>query len=173
MNQSEVQFLEFYDRNVAKIYRYIYFRVGSEEQAQDLTSEVFLKCWQRLNSKQESISNLRAFFYQVARNSIADFFRQRDRSPLSLLEITDSPVADNFSDKKKGLMDEVSTTLEIELIKKALKGLSEDYQEIIIWRYLDELEIAEIAEIMEKREGTVRTLLSRALAELRKVLEKR
>lgn len=165
--------MEFYDRNVAKIYRYIYFRVGSEEQAQDLTSDVFLKCWQRLNSGQENISNLRAFFYQVARNSIVDFFRQRDRSPLLLSEITDNSVADSFSGKKKGLADEVSTTLEIELIKKALKGLSEDYQEIIIWRYLDELEIAEIAEIMEKREGTVRTLLSRALAELRKTLEKK
>jgi len=172
MNQSEVQFLEFYDRNVAKIYRYIYFRVGSKEQAQDLTSEVFLKCWQRINSEQKDITNLRAFFYQVARNSITDFFRQHDRLPLSLSEIAESST-DNFSDKKINLMDQASTTLEVDLIKNALNKLSGDYQEIIIWRYLDELEISEIAEIMEKREGAVRTLLSRALAELRKVLERK
>ena len=170
MNEREVRFLEFYDQNVAKIYRYIYFRVSSEEQAQDLTSEVFLKCWQRMNSRKENIANLRAFFYQVARNSIADFFRQRSHSPLSLSEITENSLAD-FPEKKSQPLDQVSATLEIDLIKKALNKLSGDYQEIIIWRYLDELEISEIAEIMEKKEGAVRTLLSRALAELRKVLE--
>ena len=52
-------------------------------------------------------------------------------------------------------------------VKLALRQLSPDYQEIIIWRYLDELETKEIAEILNKSEGAVRTLLSRALGELR------
>src|SRR3989338_8523041 len=103
---NEEQFLELYDAHVGKIYRYIYFRVGSEEQAQDLTSEVFLKCWQYMNglrttdyglpSKNQDnseefsggsrwtvvrrrVKNPRAFFYRVARNLISDFYRQKDR----------------------------------------------------------------------------------------------
>ncbi len=190
---SEQQFLELYDAYVGKIYRYIYFRVGSPEQAQDLTSEVFLKSWQYLNglrttdygqssnqdgSKEISgssrwtvvgrqIKNPRAFFYQVARNLIVDFYRQRDRTPLSLEEIADKTIAD----KSDGPGEMASIALDMESVKKALMHLSGDYREIIIWRYLDELEIKEIAEILDKREGAVRTLLSRALANLKEILK--
>lgn len=171
---DENQFLEFYDKNVAKIYRYIYFRVGSKDQAQDLASEVFLKCWQKMSSNgEENISNPRAFFYQVARNLITDFYRQRDKTPLSLSEIADNSLNDKIVAKKDGPIEQASATFEIDLIKESLNKLNDDYQEIIIWRYLDELEIKEIAEIMDKKEGAVRTLLSRALTELRKVLEKK
>jgi len=166
---NEQQFLEWYDQYVGKIYRYIYFRVGAAEAAQDLTSEVFLKSWQYLNSK--GVNNPRAFFYQVARNLITDFYRQKDKLPISLEEIADKTFADNFADKKQEPGHSAAIALEMASIKKALQKLGGDYQEIIIWRYLDELEIKEIAEILGKREGAVRTLLSRALAELRKVLE--
>ena len=167
---SEQQFLELYDAHVGKIYRYIYFRVGSQEQAQDLTSEVFLKCWQYIGGQQtvsrKQLDNPRAFFYQVARNLITDFYRQKDRAPISLEEIADRIIAD----KGNGPSEMASVSLDMESVKKALLRLNDDYREIIIWRYLDELEIKEIAEILDKREGTVRTLLSRALDSLKGVL---
>ena len=189
---TEQQFLELYDAHVGKIYRYIYFRVGSPEQAQDLTSEVFLKSWQYISGGQNNLTpsfakasegkptlslkrrggikglkNPRAFFYQVARNLIVDFYRQRDRAPLSLEEIADKTIAD----KTNGPGEIAAIALDMESVKKALMHLSGDYREIIIWRYLDELEIKEIAEILDKREGTVRTLLSRALANLKEILK--
>jgi len=175
---DERQFLEFYDQYVDKIYRYIFFRVGSEELAKDLTSDAFLKSWQYLNNEQKTLNgkqaerqkqldNPRAFIYQVARNLIIDNYRQKDRAPISLEEIADKRIAD----KTDGPVEQVMLSLEIESVKGALSCLSEDYQEIIIWRYLDELEIKEIAEILEKSEGSVRTLLSRALASLKKVLK--
>ncbi|KKT26562.1 MAG: RNA polymerase, sigma-24 subunit, ECF subfamily [Parcubacteria group bacterium GW2011_GWA2_43_9b] len=184
-NISEQQFLELYDAHVGKIYRYIYFRVGSEEQAQDLTSEVFLRCWQYTSNQQSAISNQtlknpRAFFYRVARNLITDFYRQKDKMPISLEEIADKSfadklpinVADKFiADKSDGPAERAAMGLEMDMVKKALRCLNEDYREVIIWRYLDELEIKEIAEILDKREGTVRTLLSRALASLKEVLK--
>lgn len=188
---TEQQFLELYDAHVGKIYRYIYFRVGSPEQAQDLTSEVFLKSWQYIGGGQNNLTpsfakaskdkptislkrrggikglnNPRAFFYQVARNLITDFYRQKDRAPLSLEEIADKTIAD----KTDGPGEMASIALDMESVKKALMHLNDDYREIIIWRYLDELEIKEIAEILDKREGTVRTLLSRALGELKEIL---
>lgn len=172
-NHDEKQFLEFYDLYVDKIYRYIFFRVGSEELAKDLTSDAFLKSWQYLNKNQElgiknqELRNPRAFIYQVARNLIADNYRQKDRAPLSLEEIADKRIAD----KTDGPVEQVMLSLEIESVKGALSCLSEDYQEIIIWRYLDELEIKEIAEILEKSEGAVRTLLSRALSDLKGILK--
>jgi len=174
-NQSQIneqQFLELYDAHVGKIYRYIYFRVGSQEQAQDLTSEVFLKSWQYIGNRQSAtgnrqLKNPRAFFYQVARNLITDFYRQKDRSPLSLDEIADKTIAD----KKDGPGEAAAVSLDMDAVKTALSRLSDDYREVIIWRYLDELEIKEIAQILDKREGTVRTLLSRALSSLKEVLK--
>jgi RNA polymerase sigma-70 factor (ECF subfamily) len=165
---NEQQFLELYDKNVSKIYRYIYFRVGVQELAQDLTSEVFLKSWQRLNqSGAKAVENPRAFFYQIARNLLVDFYRQKDKSPIALDEIADKTVAD-----KTGLWEQTITSLNMDEVTKALSLLKEEYREIIIWRYLDEMEIKEIAQILNKREGTVRTLLSRSLASLKEILGK-
>ena len=189
---TEQHFLELYDAHVGKIYRYIYFRVGSEEQAQDLTSEVFLKCWQYISGQNNptptlpfkrggsEIKNPRAFFYQVARNLIADFYRQKDRMPISLEEIADKSFADKLpisfadktlADKSDGPAERAVLGMEMDMVKKALRSLSHDYREVIIWRYLDEMEIKEIAQILDKREGAVRTLLSRALSNLKEILK--
>jgi len=170
---NEQQFLEFYDQYVEKIYRYVYFRIGTEELAEDLTSEVFLKSWQYINQNKESepslkaMQNPRAFFYQVARNLIVDFYRHKEKSPISLEEITDKSLAD----KKDDQIEQTSRSLEMETVRRALDCLNDDYKEIIIWRYLDELEIKEIAEILNKSEGAVRVLLSRALSNLKDALE--
>lgn len=171
---TESQFLEIYDANVAKIYRYIYFRVNSETAAQDLTSEVFLKCWQNLSRENKEVKNHRAFIYRITRNLVVDFYRQKEKLPIYLTEISGdgNKTADKLpiADRNYDLQENASRALDMERIKKALNKLNPDYQEIIIWRYLDELEIAEIAEIMEKKEGAVRTLISRALANLKEIL---
>jgi len=171
--KDEQNFLQLYDQYVEKIYRYIFFRVGSEELAEDLTSDVFLRSWQYINQTEgpnpgtKKLENPRAFFYQVARNLIADFHRQKDRSPISLGEITDKRIAD----KEDGPIEIISKTMEIETVRKALVGLNDDYQEIIIWRYLEEMEIKEIADILGKSDGAVRVLLSRALNSLKRLLD--
>jgi len=172
INLDEQKFLQLYDEYVEKIYRYIFFRVGSQQLAQDLTSEVFLKSWQYINNSQK-LENPRAFIYQVARNLIADTYRQKDQTPLSLEEISDNKISDKISDKNDGPAEKVDQSFEIEAIKNALINLNQDYQEIVIWRYLDELEIKEIALIVNKSEGAVRTLLCRALKELKNVLKKK
>ena len=166
---GEDKFLAFYDQYVTKIYRYIYFRVGSEFLAQDLTSEAFLKYWRHIsNNSENTLDNPRAFLYQIARNLLADFYRQKDKAPISLEEITDKKIAD----KDLSLQEQTEQGLQMDEIKKALTSLSEDYQEIIIWRYLDELEIKEISTILEKSEGAVRVLISRALSKLKEILAK-
>lgn len=171
---NEQKFLEFYDQYVEKIYRYIFFRVGSEELAEDLTSEVFLRSWQYIDQNPESkssaraLQNPRAFLYQVARNLLADFHRQKEKSPISLDEIADKRIADRKDDP----IEKTSRTMEMETVRRALISLNEDYQEIIIWRYLEELEIKEIAGIINKSEGAVRVLISRALNSLKDLLDR-
>lgn len=175
---TKQEFSEFYDKNIDKVFRFIYLRVDSTETAQDLTSSAFLKFWQRQmpvittlslpKEKQSSaISNPQAFLYRIARNQIIDFYRQKSKKPVSLDklgEIADFQVAQpTFSQK-------IELTLEMERIKKILHTIKPVYADVIIWHYVDEMSIKDIAQVLEKREGNVRVLLHRALESLKKQL---
>ncbi len=162
VTENEQKFLDFYDKNVTKIYRYIYFRIGSEEAAQDLSSEAFMKTWQYLRSG-NYIGNISAMVYQVCRNLIADYFRYKKSLPISLEEVSDS----NLGVSESGLIGKTDAGLDFDVLKRHLASLREEYQELIIWHYIDDFDIEEMAGILGKSEGAVRTSLSRALKALK------
>ena len=159
------EFSEFYNKNIDKVFRFIYLRVDTTETAQDLTSSAFLKLWKRQDSE---ISNSTAFLYRIARNQIIDFYRSKSKKPLSLDkvgEIADFQVAQpTFSEK-------IELTLEMERIKKVIQNIKPVYADVIIWHYVDDLSSKEIAQILKKREGNVRVIIHRALQALKEQLE--
>lgn len=165
---NEQKFLQFYDKNVTKIYRYIYFRVGSEQVAQDLSSEAFLKTWQYLNDGKD-IENISAMVYQVCRNLIADYFRKNGTFPISLENASETDLRESGSE----LIENAEAGLELDKIKLALAQLKDEYQELIMWHYIDDFSVSEICQVWGKSEGAVRTSLSRAISALRAVLEAR
>jgi len=164
--ENEQKFLEFYDQNITKIYRYIYFRVGSQEIAQDLSSEAFLKTWQYLKDG-NFIGNLSAMIYQICRNLIADYFR---KNPNLLIPIEDVQET-HLSEAEIGFVKKTDENLKLEQIMGCLKQIKEEYQEVIIWYYVDDFEVGEIAQILGKSEGAVRVSLSRAVKALKGALE--
>jgi len=159
------EFSEFYNKNIDKVFRFIYLRVDTTETAQDLTSLAFLKLWKRQDSE---ISNSTAFLYRIARNQIIDFYRSKSKKPLSLDkagEIADFQVAQpTFSEK-------IELTLEMKRIKKVIQNIKPVYADVIIWHYVDDLSSKEIAQILKKREGNVRVIIHRALQALKEQLE--
>src|SRR3989344_2143089 len=72
-------FAKFYDEYVGRIYRFVLFKVSSVQEAEDITSEVFLKAWEYLGKKDIEIKNLNSFIYQIARNLVIDYYRSRAR----------------------------------------------------------------------------------------------
>ena len=69
---------EIYDKYIEAIYRFVYFKLGNREEAEDVASEVFLKAWQYLtDSNKREIRNIRALLYSIARNAVIDCYRQR------------------------------------------------------------------------------------------------
>lgn len=154
-------FDKIYDKYLDRIYRFIFFRVSSKEQAEDLSSQVFLKALEYLGEKRK-INNLQAFLYQIARNLIIDFYRDK-KEVVSL----DREEAKELQDGQLDISEKVNTKLEIEKIKKALTEIRDGYKEVIILYYLEELSIREIAQILEKNKGNVRILIHRALKALR------
>ena len=164
VNQRKI-FSSIYDKYVDKIYRFIFIKVSSQEIAEDLCSETFLRGWQVFKER-EDIENPPAFLYQIARNLIIDHYREKGRTNFVSPEIV--PIVD----PNPGVEEKMALSSDIDNIRTALVSLGGEYQDVIIYRYLDELSISEIAKIMEKSEGTVRVTLHRALKTLKDEINK-
>lgn len=160
------EFSKIYDQYIDKIYRFVFFKVNSQEVAEDLTSETFLRTWKVFQNGNPKIENIKAFLYQTARNLVIDYYREKGKFQVVT---ADNPF---LTDPSENLEKKVLLKSEIEEIKTALTSLKEDYQNVIIWRYLDDLSIPEIAKLLGKTEENTRVLLSRALASLRKKITK-
>ncbi|OGY23960.1 MAG: hypothetical protein A2172_02790 [Candidatus Woykebacteria bacterium RBG_13_40_15] len=160
------QFSKIYDQYINKIYRFVFIKVNSRELAEDLTAEVFTRCWEKFKRVgSEGIENIQAFLFQAARNLVIDYYRQKGR--VRLISTQDIWVPDPRVDleKEAGLGSEVSQ------IRFALNKIPENYAEIVVWHYLDQLSVSEIAKLLNKSEGAVRVTLHRALKELRENIE--
>ena len=165
MDTLSEQFGQIYDQYIDKIYRFVYLKVSSEEVAQDIVSKVFLKGWEAFKSPNKPIKNQSAFLYQIARNAVIDHYREKGR--VKMFSIDAGP---QIADPGTSAHDSAVLNADIGVIKLAIQKLKKDYQDIIIWHYLDDLTIPEIAEILEKPEGTVRVILHRGLKELKDII---
>jgi RNA polymerase sigma-70 factor, ECF subfamily len=160
------EFSQIYDQCIDKIYRFIFVKVNSKEIAQDLCSETFLKGLEAYK-KNSKIDNPSAFLYRIARNSVIDYYRQKDKNQFI------SPEFVSIADPNPGIEEKAALNSDLEQVKTVLADLKEDYQNVIIWRYLDELTVPEISEIMNKSEDAVRVTLHRALRSLKGRMEDR
>jgi len=166
---TEQEFTHFYNNNIDKVFRFIYFRVDKIEIAQDLTAQAFLKCWQTDNNSKFVIKNPQAFVFRVARNQIIDFYRQKNKTPISLEELKEKGI----EIPQKSFVFKIELSFEMESLKKALQRIRPAYSEVIIWHYVDDLSTKEIAQILDKNENNVRVLLYRALETLKKEVNKK
>jgi RNA polymerase sigma-70 factor (ECF subfamily) len=162
-------FTEVYDANVADIHRFVYFKIGSREEANDLTSIIFLKTWDHIQKNTlEDAKTLRALLYKVARNAIIDYYRERgSQKPISL-DDEQNPV-DIATDINQS--DKIDDDQDLKRIISKLPFLKEEYREIIIMRFINDLSLEEISDISQKSRGNVRVLLHRALTALRELIE--
>ncbi len=162
MDRLKKKFSTIYDKNVEKIHRFVFLKVSSQGKAEDITSQVFLKGWQAFQEKGNSIKNPRAFLYQIARNSIVDFYRERDKA--QTVSVDDIQLADS----SQGIEEKMMLDSDAEIVKKGLRNIKSDYQEVIVLYYLEGLSVKEIASITERSPGAVRVSVHRALKALRK-----
>ena len=153
-----------YDRYVTRIYRFIYFKVGSEGDAEDIASETFLKAWQYIKEGQP-IKNLNAFLYSIARNLVIDHYRfQAKKYEYEEVPIIEPQCNENLADKLDIRKNE-------EKILASLKTLKNEYCEVIILRFFDDLSVGDISQIVGKSQNNTRVLIHRALAALKRVAE--
>ncbi len=168
--QDHKAFAHAYDKYVDQIYRFVYFKVGNKEEAEDITSAIFLKTWNYLNEKgkqtKEEFKSLKPLFYRVARNAVIDHYRKNGNKGSVSIETIENPK-DHQQDPHK----QAEIASDMSMIEGKLSELKEEYREIIVLRYVQELSVNEIADILEKSKGNVRVISYRALKALKELIE--
>lgn len=166
-NRDPEAFAKVYDLYVTPIYRFIYFKVSTRQDAEDLTSEVFLRVWQYVGETEDIIENLRALIYKIARNLVIDFYRRRSRAEYVVAD----DVLENIQDThQQSLLNEIEAKVDIRNIEHIMRKLKDEYREVIVLRFIEDLSISEIADILDKSKGSVRVILHRALKVTRELI---
>jgi RNA polymerase sigma-70 factor (ECF subfamily) len=166
MDKIKKEFSKIYDQYIEKIFRFIFLKVNSKEVAEDLTSETFLRTWEIFKNGNPKIENVSAFLYQIARNLVTDFYRQKGKA-----QVISADLGRPIIDPRINLEEKAKINSDLEIIRKAISELNEDYQNAIIWYYIDDLPIQEIANLLGRTEEATRVLISRALTALRKKIK--
>lgn len=172
MKNIRKEFSKIYDKNIERIYRFIFLKVNSQEIAEDLTSETFLRGWEVYKKSQNpkfktqnEIKNIRAFLYRIARNLVTDYYREKGKAQIISAERV------SVADPRINLEEKAIIESDLDTIKLALTNLNSDYQDVIIWYYIDQFSISEISQILNKSEGAIRVILHRALKALKNELD--
>ena len=167
-NKDPEAYGRFYDLYVERIYRFVYFKVSSVDDAKDLTAEVFLKLWQHIKDGKR-VQNLNALTYMIARNCVVDLYRERARQNDSEERMADEHIT--VIDEDSDILIKKIKDAELAEVLNTLKNLKDEYREVIVLRYLDELSIKEISKILGKSPGSVRVLIYRALNSLKSAIK--
>lgn len=160
-------FSGIYNLYAEKIFRFVFLKTFSREESEDIASQVFYKFLIYLNNPENKIETLQAFLYQMARNLVIDFYRRKKEQTVELKEgIENKILIDKLIDPDKKLDEK----FELEKIKLALKDLNEDYREVIILYYLEDMSVKEISKVLDRSREAVRILIHRALKTLKEKL---
>jgi RNA polymerase sigma-70 factor (ECF subfamily) len=160
---SPESFGEIYERYHAGVYKYIFYRVGDQSLAEDLTMEVFVKAIEAIDTYNYRGVPFSAWLYRIASNLVIDYFRRQPVRPELTLEEKLVAAGDGSSEK-------LETAFSHQELQRALSELTDDQQQVIVLKFADGLSNYEVAQILGKTEGAVKSLQHRALASLGRTL---
>lgn len=168
-------FGRLYDRYVDTVYRYVLFRVGDKELAEDVTSETFLRALRRIGTVSYQGRDVGAWFVTIARNLVLDHVKSsRYRREISTGEIADAGTVPYLAERQSesGPEQQVMAMATKEELFRCIGALGDDQRECIVLRFIQGLSVAETAEIMNRNEGAIKALQHRAVRRLAQLLPK-
>lgn len=156
-------FTQIYERYAPAIYRYIYFRLGEAELAEDLQAEVFLRMLEGIHRYEDRGWPISAWLYRIARDRTIDVMRRRRKRQQVPLEA--------WGGCCDGPEHSVGAQLEYEELTRTLDELTSEQRQVIQLRFLAEMSIQEVAQKLGRTEGSVKALQHRGLQSLARRLE--
>ena len=159
-------FAELYERFHDKIFRYIYFKTGNPNDAEDITEDVFLRMLESINSFRWKGHPFSSWLFRIAHNLIVDHFRKRSRQKNTPLD----DAGDLAGATSHEIEAELDVKLAIERVHLAMEGLTDLQKEVMSMRFAAGLSVRETAEAVGKRENAVKALQHAAIKKLRVLL---
>ncbi|MBS3983884.1 MAG: RNA polymerase sigma factor [Dethiobacter sp.] len=161
-----------YDQNYAAILNYCLRRTGDVELAQDLTAETFVKALKNIGRYEWRGSSFSAWLYRIAGNELTSYFRKGLHKAVSLEHLRESQgfepsSPEELEDELIAAQEQLARQQEFLSCRQKISQLPPKYQEVIALRFFAGKSHPEIAEILAKPEGTVKSLLHRGLKKLR------
>ena len=153
-------FGQLYEQYLDGVYRYVYYRVGATQDAEDVTQRVFCKAWEAMGRFQPNGTPFFAWVLRIAHNAVIDYWRTSKRTNPLEVEVTSQAA---WADPVRAA-DLNCTQGEL---RAAILGLKPEQQQVVLLRFIEGLDYPTVAAVMGKSEGAVRVLQCRALVVLR------
>jgi RNA polymerase sigma-70 factor (ECF subfamily) len=164
IQRDSAAFAQLYDKHVVRVYRHIYYMVNDNREAEDLTAQTFLKAWEAVDRYKERGAPFVAWLMRIGHNLTVSFLRaKRDHSELD----------DTFVDSKLGRNPEeaLQQTTDEKSVREAVLQLRDEQRQVIMLRFVEELDYREVAAVIGKSIPAVRVIQHRALGNLRKLMQ--
>lgn len=157
------------------VFGYIIRRTANYDLSKDIAAETFLKAFLKISSFQWRGISLSAWLFRIATNELNMYYRSSRYKPQSLQQLLENPQMEKLlhqqdDDEREVMEKELQAFNDYNLIRTNLLKLDVKYQEVIALRYFEQKTNSEISDILDKNEGTVKSLLSRGLEKLRNML---
>lgn len=154
-----------YERYVGRIYNYIYYRTGNHQDAEDLTARTFYRALKHISRYVDRGAPFSAYLYRIAHNVVANWHRDTSRRQIiSLDELVTGTL------KEEGPAHLAMEREERDLLLYAARRLPPERQQLLILKFVDQMRNAEIAAVMGRTEGAIKSLYHRTLVALREEL---
>lgn len=164
IQRDQDAFGELYDRHVVRVYRHIYYMVGNAAEAEDLTAQAFMRAWEAIPRYQVRGAPFVSWLLRIAHNLGVSHLRSKRDS---------SQIHEGIVDHKMQRDPESAyeQTADEEMVREAIMMLREEQRQVIILRFIEDLDYREVAEIIGKSVAAIRVIQHRALNALRKQMK--
>lgn len=156
--RDPARFGDLYQRNVYQVYAYVSRRVGTREEAEDITADVFHHALENLGTFEWRGAPFAAWLIRIAAHRIIDRWRSTARE-------SGNPIVDDPKDERMEDLEQRAALFQL------VKRLPEDQRRVVVARFVEEKSIREIAQELGRSEGAVKQLQFRALEKLRASVE--
>ena len=163
VNGNADDFGRLYDLYVERVYRHVYYKVGNTKDAEDLTQQVFIKAWKAIGRYRKTASPFIAWLMRISHNMVIDYYRKK----------RDTTYLDNeweFKDSYSSPERSAEERFDQQQLRKVILRLPGEQQQVILMSFIEGFTYTEIAAALNKKEGTIRVILHRALKKIRQMM---
>lgn len=153
-----------YDRHVVRVYRHLYYLVGNAAEAEDLTAQAFLQAWEAIDRYQIRGAPFISWLLRIAHNLGVSYLRSKKEN---------AQLPETLEDRtsKRDPEELAHQQLQLEKIRQAILRLRDEQRQVILLRFVEDLDYPEVAQIVGKSVAAVRVIQHRALNALRKQIQ--